>query len=61
MYAECPAFQEFDLLQIHRAFNIIVETFGGCDIKKFVIDSNKTVIDESHEDYKTVMGNFPVT
>lgn len=58
LYAECPDIYEYDLLQLHQAFSIIVETIRGYDIKYFILDFTKTHINVSQEDYRVVMSQF---
>ena len=58
LYAECPDIHEYDLLQLHRAFTIIVEAIRGYDIKYFILDFTKTSINISQEDYRVVMNQF---
>lgn len=58
LHAECPDIHEYDLLQLHRAFTIIVEAINNYDIKFFILDFTKTSINISQEDYKVVMNQF---
>ena len=55
---EGPDVQEYALLRVYEASNIIVGAKGQYNIKRLLIDSSQAVVDVSHEDYKVVMNQF---
>ena len=56
--ATCPDIQEFVLLQIHSAFEVIIETIANREIKKLMLDCRNTIIGVSNEDYGMVITQF---
>ena len=58
LYVDGPDVQEYALMRVYEASNIIVGAIGQYNIKRLLIDSSETVVDVSHEDYKVVMNQF---
>lgn len=58
LYVEGPDVQEYTLLRVYEASNIIVGAIGQYNIKRLLIDSSETVVDVSQEDYRVVMSQF---
>lgn len=58
LYVEGPDVQEYALLRVYEASNIIVGAIGQYNIKRLLIDSSDSVVDVSQEDYRVVMNQF---
>ncbi|MFD2246360.1 hypothetical protein [Pontibacter ruber] len=58
LYVPCPNIQEHDLLLVHKALSIVVEVMVSYDIKKFLFDSSKSLVDVSAEDYLKILGQL---
>ncbi|WP_162056113.1 hypothetical protein [Pontibacter pamirensis] len=58
LYVDGPDVQEYALMRVYEASNIIVGAIGKYNIKRLLIDSSETVVDLCHEDYKVVMNQF---
>ena len=52
---EYPDMQEFELLHIHKAINIILEAITNYDIKKCLLDTSNTEMEVGDDNHSVVM------
>lgn len=55
---ECPDMEEFELLHIHKAINIIPEALTNYDIKKCLLDTSNTDMEVGEENHSVAMNHL---
>jgi hypothetical protein len=58
LQAPCPDIEYADLLNIHKAFTVVVKTIAQHNIRKFLLDASRSSIDVSDEDHLMVIVQF---
>lgn len=58
LYVPCPDIQAFELLHIHTALAIVVDILASYDIKRFLFDSSKSLIDINPAEYHQLLAQL---
>jgi hypothetical protein len=58
LYVPCPDIQEFELLHIHKALSIVVDILTSYDIKRFLFDSSRSVININAAEYHQLLSQL---
>ena len=58
LYVPCPDIQEFELLHIHRALAIVVDILISYDIKRFLFDSSRSLIEIRPEAHQQLLSHL---
>ena len=55
LYVSWPDLSGFSMDEIQYSFQKFIEAIKSYDVKRLLLDSSKTRVDASYEDYKTLM------
>ncbi|MCC9135783.1 hypothetical protein ACFSKU_17315 [Pontibacter silvestris] len=58
LHAELPDFESIILTEVCKSFAVITEAVKHHDVRKLLLDSTKTIVNVSEDEYKMVMTKF---